>query len=66
MKYQDGHPDIETCGDHVCHFLHCFMHLDMDLERYKEYMNTLKKDMNQPYDYIVASFVKHVLGLDVK
>jgi hypothetical protein len=26
VKYQDDNPDIETCGDHVCHFLHCFMH----------------------------------------
>jgi hypothetical protein len=42
------------------------MHLDMDLEKYKEYMNTLKKEMNQPYDYIVASYVKHALSLDVK
>ena len=66
VKYQDDNPNIETCGDHVCHFLHCFMHLDMDLEKYKEYMNTLKKEMNQSYDYIVASYVKHTLSLDVK
>ena len=67
VKYQDDNPNIETCGDHVCHFLHCFLHLDMDLDKYKEYMDALnKKEMNQPYDYIVASYVKHTLSLDVK
>jgi len=66
VKYQDDNPNIEKCGEHVCHFLHCFMHLDMDLEKYKEYMDMLRKEMNQPYDYIVASYVKHTLSLDVK
>ena len=42
------------------------MHLDMDLEEYKEYMDMLRKEMNQPYDYIVASYIKHALSLDVK
>jgi hypothetical protein len=61
VKYQDDNPNIETCGDHVCHFLHCFLNLGMDLGTHKEYMNMLRKEMNQPYDYIVACYVKHEL-----
>jgi len=67
VKYQDDNPNVETCGAHVCHFLHCFLHLDMDLDKYKRiYGHNEKKEMNQPYDYIVASYVEHTLSLDVK
>ena len=38
----------------------------MDLDEHKEYMNKLRKDMDQSYDYVVASFIQSVLSLDVK
>ena len=66
VKYQEDNPKIETCGDHVCHFLYCFLKLDMDLGKHKEYMNKLRKEMDQSYDSVVASFIQNVLRLDVK
>ena len=66
VKYQEDKPKIETCGDHVCHFLYCFSKHEMDLDKYKEYMNKLRKEMDQSYDYVVASFIQNVLRLDVK
>ena len=66
VKYQEDNPTIEACGDHVCHFLYCLLKLDMNLAKYKEYMNKLRKEMDQSYDYVVASFIQNVLRLYVK
>ena len=42
-KYQEENPNIETCGDHVCHYLHCFLNLNMDLKMYHDYLVELRK-----------------------
>jgi len=61
IAYQQNDSRIETCGDHVCTFLYCFLFYNMNLEQYEEYMKYLKKLTKQPYDYIVAEFVKDEL-----
>ena len=61
-KYQEENPNIETCGDHVCHYLHCFLNLNMDLKMYHDYMVELRKNIGHSYDYIVALWVKDILN----
>jgi hypothetical protein len=46
IAYQQNDSRIETCGDHVCTFLYCFLFYNMNLEQYEEYMKYLKKKTN--------------------
>jgi hypothetical protein len=57
-NFQQDDSKIQTCGDHVCAFLYCFIHCHMNLEQYQDYMKHLKKLTKQPYDYIVAEFIR--------
>lgn len=60
IAYQESDNKIETCGDHVCSFLYCFMNYNMNLEQYEEFMKKLKGTYHQSYDFIVANFVKSI------
>ena len=61
-KYQEENPNIETFGDHVCHYLHCFLNLNMDLKIYHDYMVELRNKIGHSYDYIVALWGKDILN----
>jgi hypothetical protein len=61
VDFQQNDSRIETCGDHVCSFLYCFLNGNINLEQYQEYMKNMKKNTAQPYDYIVASFITRML-----
>ena len=62
VKYQSKDHDINTCGSHVVHRLHCLRSKNMTLAMYHDYMERLKKDSQSSYDYIVAEFVKNALS----
>ena len=61
VHYQSKDHDVNTCGSHVAHRLHCLRSRHMTLAMYHDYMEELKRESHTSYDYIVAEFVKNAL-----
>ena len=62
VKYQSKDHDVNTCGSHVAHRLQCLQSKGMQLAKYHEYMDELKRESHSSYDYIVAEFVRGELS----
>ena len=62
VQYQSKDHSVNTCGSHVAHRLYCLKNKGMNLPRYHDYMDQLKKDTQSSYDYIVAEFVSGELS----
>ena len=58
VRYQQLDSGVNTCGSHVVHRLFRLKNNDMDLDKYHNFMSSLKEDFNTSYDMIVAEFVK--------
>lgn len=56
-KYQNGNPDIKSCGRHIVFRLLNHLKGDLDLASYNKIMKQLKKDLKCSYDQIVSGFV---------
>ena len=56
-KYQNGNPDIKTCGRFCIFRLLNFLLGDIDLPTFTKMMKQLKKDLKCSYDEIVSGFI---------
>ena len=61
VKYQKMSSDVNTCGDHVCHYIHRMLKHDMDLQDYYIYMKNIKRTSGYTYDEIVSVWVAKYL-----
>ena len=61
VKYQKMSSDVNTCGDHVCHYIHRMLKHDMDLQDYYIYMKNIKRTSGYTYDEIVSIWVAKYL-----
>ena len=44
--------DVDTCGDHVCHYIHRMLKHDMDLQDYYIYIYIYEKYKTYIWIYI--------------
>ena len=61
VKYQKMSSNINTCGDHVCHYIYRMLNENMDLRDYYIYMKQLKRTSGYTYDEIVSQWVAKYL-----
>ena len=58
FKYQELDSGVNTCGSHVVHRLYRLKNQKMDLDKYHNFMQSLKEEYNLSFDMIVADFIK--------
>ena len=56
-KFQSFKSSVSTCGDHVVHRIYRFIHDNLDLYDYTNYMNYIKSEYHLNYDEIVSEFI---------
>lgn len=61
IDYQSHDGDISTCGSHVCHFLHFFIHKGMNLQDYYKFMMEQKCKSGLSFDAIVSKWIEKYL-----
>ena len=61
IKYPEMDSDINTCGDHVCHYLYRMINDNMDLQDYYNFMKDLKRKTGYNYDELVSIWAKPYL-----
>jgi hypothetical protein len=57
FKYQELDNDIQTCGRHCCMRVRAMLE-GMNLDKYLNYMENLKKSRGMSFDEIVAFFIR--------